>query len=177
MPILRCIGSTFCVEFWRHKPQWDGPQDGCVIFACSTKFQRDWKLTSIMQRLYELYSYFEMYLRFGLTQVDEIKPRTTVHVVCPTQPIPCLLILWRLSEPVHQQAWYWHQGRIIPPPPSEVFDEVLTSNCMTTLHTFYRTLCLFFERNMYVSMYWPNWYRAVKVPLIIICMSEDYSSI
>ena len=26
---------------------------------------------------------------------------------CPTLPIPCLLILWRLFEPKHQQAWHW----------------------------------------------------------------------
>ena len=26
-----------------------------------------------------------------------------------TQPIPCLPMLWRLDEPVHQQAWYWRR--------------------------------------------------------------------
>ena len=29
------------------------------------------------------------------------------HVVCPTQPIPCLLMFWGLLEPGHQQAWSW----------------------------------------------------------------------
>ena len=36
------------------------------------------------------------YLGFGLTQVDEIDSGTTIHVVCPTQPIPCQLMLWWL---------------------------------------------------------------------------------
>ena len=40
-------------------------------------------------------------------QVDEINSGTTIHVVCPTQLIPFLLILWWLQEPEHQQAWYW----------------------------------------------------------------------
>ena len=34
-------------------------------------------------------------------------PGTTIHVVCPIQPIACLLMLWRLQEPGHQQEWYW----------------------------------------------------------------------
>ena len=37
-------------------------------------------------------------LAFGLTQVDEINSETTIHVVCPTQPIPCLPMLWRLYQ-------------------------------------------------------------------------------
>ena len=40
-------------------------------------------------------------------KVCEINSETTVHAVCPTQPIPCLLMLWRLLEPGHQQEWYW----------------------------------------------------------------------
>ena len=40
-----------------------------------------------------IYSHFECYLSFEcLTQVDEINSGTTVHVVCPTQPIPWLMI-------------------------------------------------------------------------------------
>ena len=54
-----------------------------------------------------MYSQFELYLGFGLTQVDEINSGT-IHVVCPTQPIACMLMHWRLYEPVHQQACYWH---------------------------------------------------------------------
>ena len=49
-------------------------------------------------RLQKIYSYFESYLGFGLTQVDEITPGTKPYVVCPTQPIPCLLMLWWLIE-------------------------------------------------------------------------------
>ena len=47
-----------------------------------------------------IYSYFKSDLGFGLTQVDE-------EIDCPTQPIPCLLMLWWLWEPRHQQAWCW----------------------------------------------------------------------
>ena len=43
-------------------------------------------------RLLKIYSHFESYLGFGLTQVDEIKSGTKIHVFCPTQPIPCLLM-------------------------------------------------------------------------------------
>ena len=39
-----------------------------------------------------MYSHFEWYLEFGLTQVDDINYGTTIHVVCPVQPIPCLLM-------------------------------------------------------------------------------------
>ena len=38
---------------------------------------------------------------------------TIIHVRYPIQPIPCLLMFWRLQEPWHQQAWYWPQGRNI----------------------------------------------------------------
>ena len=41
------------------------------------------------------------------TQLDEMNSGTTIHVVCSTQPILCLLIFWGLKEPEHQQAWYW----------------------------------------------------------------------
>ena len=27
--------------------------------------------------------------------MDEIDPETTIHVVCPTQPLPCLLMCWQ----------------------------------------------------------------------------------
>ena len=37
-----------------------------------------------------MYSHFESYLGFGLTQVYEIDSGTTIHIVCPIQPIPCL---------------------------------------------------------------------------------------
>ena len=36
--------------------------------------------------------YFELYLGIGLA---EINSGMTIHV-CPTQPIPCLLMHWRL---------------------------------------------------------------------------------
>ena len=39
---------------------------------------------------------FESYLGFCLNQVDEINSGTTIHFVCPTHSIPCLLMLWRL---------------------------------------------------------------------------------
>ena len=38
-----------------------------------------------------MYSHFESYLGFGLTQVDEITSGTTIYVVCPTQLMPWLL--------------------------------------------------------------------------------------
>ena len=40
-----------------------------------------------------IYSHFESYFGFGLTQVYEIISGTTTQVVCPTQQIPCLLML------------------------------------------------------------------------------------
>ena len=42
-----------------------------------------------------------------LDQVVELNSGTTIDIVCSTQPIPCLLMLWWLQKPVHQQAWYW----------------------------------------------------------------------
>ena len=45
---------------------------------------------------YQIYSYFESCLGFGLTQVDKINSGATIHVICPTQPIPCLLMIWWL---------------------------------------------------------------------------------
>ena len=52
----------------------------------------------------KIYLHFELYLGFCWTQVDEIKSETTIHVICTTQPIPCLLMHWWLLQPVHQQA-------------------------------------------------------------------------
>ena len=40
--------------------------------------------------------YSESYLGVGLTQFDGIIFGTSIHVVHPTQPISCLLMLWRL---------------------------------------------------------------------------------
>ena len=67
-----------------------------------------------------MYSHFESYLGFGLAHEDEIYFGTTIHVFCLTQPIPCLLMLWRLLEPMHQQAWYWS------PKPEYSFSSILT---------------------------------------------------
>ena len=39
----------------------------------------------------------------------------------PILTIPCLLMLWRLYEPGHHQAWYWPQSRNIPSPASEEY--------------------------------------------------------
>ena len=44
----------------------------------------------------KIYSSVESCLRFSLTQVDEINSGTAIHIVCHTQPIPCLLMHWRL---------------------------------------------------------------------------------
>ena len=41
-----------------------------------------------------IYSYFDSCLGFGPAHVDEINSETTIHVVCPSLPIPCLLMLW-----------------------------------------------------------------------------------
>ena len=46
----------------------------------------------LFERLPNIYSHFEPYIGFGLTLVDEINSRTAILVVCPTQPIPCLLM-------------------------------------------------------------------------------------
>ena len=50
---------------------------------------------------------FQSYLGFGLTRVVEINSGTTTYIVCPKQPISCLLMLWRLQEPGHRHAGYW----------------------------------------------------------------------
>ena len=34
-------------------------------------------------------------------------PGRQYTVVSPTEPTPCLLMIWRLWEPGHHQAWYW----------------------------------------------------------------------
>ena len=57
-------------------------------------------LTLDMLNCFEYYKrciyMFESWLGFCSTQVDEINSATTIHVVCPRQPIPCLLMHWRL---------------------------------------------------------------------------------
>ena len=37
-----------------------------------------------------------LYVGLSLTQIDEITSWTTIHVACPTWPIPCLMMLWCL---------------------------------------------------------------------------------
>ena len=36
-----------------------------------------------------------------------INSEATIDIVCHTEPIPCLLMHWRIQEPVHQKAWHW----------------------------------------------------------------------
>ena len=81
-----------------------------------------------------MYLHFEPYLGFGLIQVDEIKFGTIIHVVCPTQPVPFLLMPWLLKLTEHQQVWYWLcrtdnmyycQSRTIPSLASEEFKNPL----------------------------------------------------
>ena len=82
--------------------------------ACHTSTQqlvaRGWELTTNMLNYLidykKIYSHFELYLGFGLTQVVEIDSGTTIDVVCPIQPTPCLLMLWWLQESGHQQERY-----------------------------------------------------------------------
>ena len=63
---------------------------------------------------------FWSYLRFiWLDPSGQINSGTTIHVVCLSQPISCLLVHWQVLEPVHQQAWYWPQSQDISPPASE----------------------------------------------------------
>ena len=64
-------------------------------------------LRYIFLALTHWYWHFEKHHGYGLTQIDEINSGTTIHVSCSAQPIPCLLMLCRLKEPVHQEAWYW----------------------------------------------------------------------
>ena len=52
---------------------------------------------------YERYIHIQNYI----LDLDEIISGTAIHVVCPTQPIRCLPMHWRLYEPAHQPAWYW----------------------------------------------------------------------
>ena len=68
----------------------------------------------------KIFSHSESYLAFGLTQVDEIYPGTTVPVVCATQLIPCLT------------AWYW------PPKPEYAFPSIgrVSRECMRWLSTY-----------------------------------------
>ena len=54
--------------------------------------------------LWKISSHFDVYLGFGLIQVDEIHSVTSIYNVCSTQPTRCLLMHWRLLEPVHQKA-------------------------------------------------------------------------
>ena len=58
-------------------------------------------------RLFKIYSQFVSYLRFCSTEEDQIHHGATLHIAYPILMIPCLLMLWRLQEPGHQQAWYW----------------------------------------------------------------------
>ena len=79
--------------------------------------------------------HLKSYLGFGLIQLYEINCGTTLLVFV------CLLMLWRLYEPDHQQAWYWPQGRNIPSPSSEE----LTNWPLVTFiwrHTTWSTLVL-----------------------------------
>ena len=45
-----------------------------------------------------MYLHFKLYLGFGLTQVVRINCEIVIYAVCPIQPIPCLLMLWRLKD-------------------------------------------------------------------------------
>ena len=54
-----------------------------------------------------MHSHFVSYLGIYSTEEDQIHNGATQHVVYPIMSISCLLMLWRLKEPGHQQAWYW----------------------------------------------------------------------
>ena len=55
-----------------------------------------------------MYSHFESFLGFCLTQSHEIHLVAALHVAYPKRSIPCLLMLWQRQKPGHQQVWYWH---------------------------------------------------------------------
>ena len=53
-----------------------------------------------------MHSHFVTHLGFYSIE-DQIHCGATLHVASPILSIPCLLMLWWLREPRHQQAWYW----------------------------------------------------------------------
>ena len=55
----------------------------------------------------------------AFTQVEKINSGTTIHVVCLTEPIPCLLILWWFLEPENSKYGIDPQSQNIPFPASE----------------------------------------------------------
>ena len=56
----------------------ESPADGWSVSSTGlTNLHYDYSVQKI-------YSHFESNLGFGLTQIDEINPGTTLHVVCPT---------------------------------------------------------------------------------------------
>ena len=84
--------------WWRHhvlqdweQSQWSNPQEQGII---------GYYLTLIMLNCCKNYKIYILVLNstlhIGLAQVDRINSGTTIHVMCPTQAIPCLLIQRRL---------------------------------------------------------------------------------
>ena len=77
-----------------------------------------------------LISKWELVCKFGVIFHTFIIscPGATIHGY-PTLPIPCLLMLWWLQEPGHQQAWYW------PPKPEYSVSSSRRVNWWATLVT------------------------------------------
>ena len=85
-------------EIIRHKKSGLLPFQGSHI-TCHQQLQdQGLVLLLLTLNMLDCFKDYKRYLILNdiLTQADDINSRTTIQVVCPTQPIPCLLMLWRL---------------------------------------------------------------------------------
>ena len=96
-----CYIVTWPLICWAHAQNYPCDHDGYHgVNSCGTA-KKLGILTLNMLNCFKdykryIHSHFESYLGICLTQVDEINSGTTIHVVCPTQPIPCLMMPWRV---------------------------------------------------------------------------------
>ena len=61
-----------------------------------------WRIASSKSSLLHIHG-----ARWHVGIISNLITGTTIHVVCPTQPISCLQMLCWLLEPGHKRAWYW----------------------------------------------------------------------
>ena len=101
----------------------------CVIFLNIKTLSilnciQDYKISihifnRILDLAWSMWMKLHLEQHFMWTQIDLIYCGTIIHVVYHALPILRLLMLWRIKEPMHQQAWNWPQSRNIPSPTSE----------------------------------------------------------
>ena len=78
-------------------------------------------MLTYFKRSSKMYSHFVSYLGFCSAEEASIHNGATLHVAYTILAIPCLLRLWWLQEPGHQQAWYWSpKPEYIQSPASEL---------------------------------------------------------